>query len=174
MSTREQIWHNRWESNEGSGYQIIQSLISIASGGLTGMGLGLGSPDIVPVAESDFIFSAICEEFGILVGLILILLYVILFARGLLLAMRARSSFHALLAVGAVTSLALQTFMIVGGVIKMIPLTGVTLPFVSYGGSSMLSSMLMLGILQGVSISVGEQDESQWRMARRREEVPEI
>lgn len=138
------------------------------------MGLGLGSPDIVPVAESDFIFSAICEEFGILVGLILILLYVILFARGLLLAMRARSSFHALLAVGAVTSLALQTFMIVGGVIKMIPLTGVTLPFVSYGGSSMLSSMLMLGILQGVSISVGEQDESQWRMARRREEVPEL
>ena len=79
-----------------------------------------------------------------------------------------------LLAVGAVTSLALQTFMIVGGVIKMIPLTGVTLPFVSYGGSSMLSSMLMLGILQGVSISVGEQDESQWRMARRREEVPEL
>lgn len=74
---------------------------------------------------------------------------------------------------GAVTS-GLQTFMIVGGVIKMIPLTGVTLPFVSYGGSSMLSSMLMLGILQGVSISVGEQDESQWRMARRREEVPEI
>lgn len=72
-----------------------------------------GQPDIAAVAESDFIFSAICEEFGILVGLILILLYVILFARGLLLAMRARSSFHALLAVGAVTSLALQTFMIV-------------------------------------------------------------
>lgn len=174
VRTRVAIWQNPWDSPQGSGYQIIQSLISIASGGLTGMGLGLGSPDIVPVAESDFIFSAICEEFGILVGLILILLYVILFARGLLLAMRARSSFHALLAVGAVTSLALQTFMIVGGVIKMIPLTGVTLPFVSYGGSSMLSSMLMLGILQGVSISVGEQDESQWRMARRREEVPEL
>ncbi len=174
VRTRVAIWQNPWDSPQGSGYQIIQSLIAIASGGLTGLGLGLGSPDVVPVAESDFIFSAICEEFGIVVGLVLLLLYVILFARGLLLAMRARSSFHALLSVGAVTSLALQTFMIVGGVIKMVPLTGVTLPFVSYGGSSMLSSMLMLGILQGVSIAVGQQDESEWRLARAREEAQEF
>ena len=180
VQTRVAIWQDPFAEAQGGGFQLVQSLYSIADGDLfgTGIGRGMGGQPVaeggIPVAESDFIFSAICEEFGILVGLILILLYVILFARGLLLAMRARSSFHALLAVGAVTSLALQTFMIVGGVIKMIPLTGVTLPFVSYGGSSMLSSMLMLGILQGVSISVGEQDESQWRMARRREEVPEL
>lgn len=169
VRTRVAIWKNPWASPQDGGYQIIQSLIAIASGGMTGMGLGLGSPTVVPVVESDFIFAALCEEFGIVVGLVVLMLYVILFMRGLLLAMRARSSFHALLAVGVVTSLALQTFMIVGGVIKMVPLTGVTLPFISYGGSSMLSSMLMLGILQGVSIVVGEQDESQWRLARRRE-----
>lgn len=85
--------------------------------------------------------------------------------------MRARSSFHALLAVGVVTCMSLQTFMIVGGVIKLIPLTGVTMPYISYGGSSMLSCMLMLGILQGVSVAVGEQEEAEWRLAREVEEA---
>ncbi len=171
VRTRVAIWRNPWASPQDGGYQIVQSLIAIASGGMTGMGLGLGSAEkSVPVVESDFIFAAICEEFGMVIGLTVIALYVILFVRGLLLAMRARSSFHALLAIGTVTSLALQTFMIIGGVIKMVPLTGVTLPFISYCGSSMLCCMLMLGILQGVSIVVGEQDESQWRLARRRGE----
>ena len=170
VQTRVAIWQDPWATPQDGGYQIVQSLIAIASGGMTGLGLGMGSANkSVPVVESDFIFSAVCEEFGIIVGLTVIALYVLLFIRGMLLAMRARSSFHALLAVGTVTSLALQTFMILGGVIKMVPLTGVTLPFISYGGSSMLSCMLMLGILQGVSIAVGEQDESQWRLARRRE-----
>ena len=170
VQTRVAIWRDPWATPQDGGYQIVQSLIAIASGGMTGLGLGMGSANkSVPVVESDFIFSAVCEEFGIIVGLTVIALYVLLFIRGMLLAMRARSSFHALLAVGTVTSLALQTFMILGGVIKMVPLTGVTLPFISYGGSSMLSCMLMLGILQGVSIAVGEQDESQWRLARRRE-----
>ena len=174
VRTRVAIWRNPWASPQDGGYQIVQSLIAMASGGMSGLGLGLGSAEIsVPVVESDFIFAALCEEFGIIIGLTLIVLYVILFVRGLMLAMRARSSFHALLAVGTVTSLALQSFMIIGGVIKMVPLTGVTLPFISYGGSSMLSCMLMLGILQGVSIAVGEQDESQWRLARRREAAQE-
>lgn len=170
VQTRVAIWQNPWLTPQGGAYQIIQSLIAIASGGMVGMGLGLGTPTVVPVVESDFIFAAICEEFGIIIGLVVLALYVILFVRGLMLAMRARSSFHTLLAVGVVASLALQTFMIVGGVIKMIPLTGVTMPFISYGGSSMLSCMLMLGMLQGVSIVVGEQDENQWRQARRRED----
>lgn len=170
VQTRVAIWQNPWLTPQGGAYQIVQSLIAIASGGMVGMGLGLGTPTVVPVVESDFIFSAICEEFGIIIGLVVLALYVILFVRGLMLAMRARSSFHTLLAVGVVASLALQTFMIVGGVIKMIPLTGVTMPFISYGGSSMLSCMLMLGMLQGVSIIVGEQDENQWRQARRRED----
>ena len=170
IQTRVAIWKDPWATPEEGGHQIVQSLIAIASGGMLGSGVGLGSPTKVPVATSDFIFAAMCEEFGILIGLVVLALYVILFIRGLLLAMRARSSFHALLSVGVITSLALQSFMIVGGVIKMIPLTGVTLPFISYGGSSMLSCMLMLGILQGVSIAVGEQDESQWRLARRRGE----
>ena len=170
VQTRVAIWKDPWATPEEGGHQIVQSLIAIASGGMLGSGVGLGSPTKVPVATSDFIFAAMCEEFGIIIGLVVLALYVIIFIRGLLLAMRARSSFHALLSVGVITSLALQSFMIVGGVIKMIPLTGVTLPFISYGGSSMLSCMLMLGILQGVSIRVGEQDESQWRLARRRGE----
>lgn len=171
VQTRVAIWKNPWASPQDGGYQIIQSLIAIASGGMTGLGLGKGTPTVVPVVESDFIFAALCEEFGIAVGMFALALYVILFWRGLTLAMRARSSFHALLAVGAVTCMSLQTFMIVGGVIKLIPLTGVTMPYISYGGSSMLSCMLMLGILQGVSVAVGEQEEAEWRLAREVEEA---
>ena len=149
VRTRVAIWRNPWASPQDGGYQIVQSLIAIASGGMTGMGLGLGSAEkSVPVVESDFIFAALCEEFGIIIGLTIIALYVILFVRGLMLAMRARSSFHALLAVGVVTSLALQTFMIIGGVIKMVPLTGVTLPFISSGGSSMMSTWGLLAFLK--------------------------
>ena len=161
----------RYLSNEG--YQLAQSLMAFGSGGLFGMGLGRGRQkySFLPYPESDFIFAALCEELGIAVGLFALALYVILFWRGLTLAMRARSSFHALLAVGVVTCMSLQTFMIVGGVIKLIPLTGVTMPYISYGGSSMLSCMLMLGILQGVSVAVREQEEAEWRLAREVEEA---
>lgn len=135
-----------------AGYQIVQSLIAIASGGLFGAGLGMGSPAAVPAADTDFIFAAICEEMGILMGGIIMVLFAVLIAKGIKLARNAPDAFSSLLSAGAAISLGVQGFIILGGVIKLIPLTGVTLPFVSYGGSSMLASFFLLGLIEGVSM----------------------
>ncbi len=157
VKKRVAIWQNPWRDVEGSGYQIIQALMAIASGGLFGVGLGLGTPTIIPVYESDMIFAVICEQFGILFGLCVLAMYVALVWRGTTIARSARTRFHALLAMGCVILLGLQTFVIVGGVIKLIPLTGVTMPFVSYGGTSLVSSLCLIGMLQGVA-SINEDD----------------
>ena len=171
VQLRVAMWQNPWVSPTEGGYQIIQALVAIGSGGMAGLGLGLGSPTTIPVYDTDFIFAALCEEMGILVGLMVLLVYVLLFLRAGLLALRSRSALDSLLCVGVLASLSSQTFLIVGGVVKMIPLTGVTLPFISYGGSSLLSSMLMLGVLQGVSINAGRREESAWLRAHGREEA---
>lgn len=166
VQLRVAMWQNPWTSPEDGGYQIIQALVAIGSGGALGLGFGLGSPTTIPVYDTDFIFAALCEEFGLVVGLLVLGIYVLLFLRAGMLALRSRTAFDALTCVGVLASLAIQTFLIVGGVIKMIPLTGVTLPFISYGGSSMLSSMAMLGILQGVSVRVRLMEEKEWDRAR--------
>lgn len=157
VKKRVAIWQNPWRDMEGSGYQIIQALMAIASGGLFGVGLGLGTPTIIPVYESDMIFAVICEQFGIIFGLCVLLMYVALVWRGATIALNARTRFHALLAMGCVVLLGVQTFVIVGGVIKLIPLTGVTMPFISYGGTSLMSSLCLMGMLQGVA-SLNEDD----------------
>ena len=141
------------------GYQIVQMLMAIASGGLFGVGLGLGAPRVIPVYFTDCIFAVICEQFGILFGVLVLVMYVILILRGSSIAVSARHSFHGLLAMGATSMLGIQTFVIIGGVLKMIPLTGVTMPFVSYGGTSMVSCMGLIGLLQGVA-SVNQDDLS--------------
>lgn len=165
------IWRNPWSDYGHAGYQIVQSLIAIASGGLFGVGLGLGSPTIIPVYYTDFIFSVICEQFGVIFGLCVIAIYVAIAWRGAVTAMAARHSFHGLLALGCTVMLSLQTFTIIGGVIKLIPLTGVTLPFVSYGGSSMVSAMCVMGLLQGVcSLNTRDLDEDA-RLAGREEDA---
>lgn len=151
VRTRVAIWKDPWSDYDNLGYQLVQSLIAIASGGFTGVGLGLGDPTVIPVYESDFIFSVICEQFGGIFGLCVLLIYVAVIWRGAVVAGAARTRFHGLLAIGATALIALQTFVIVGGVIKMIPLTGVTMPFISYGGSSLVSSMCLSGLIQGVS-----------------------
>lgn len=156
VRVRVAIWKNPWSDYNNSGYQIAQGLMAIASGGLFGLGLGRGMPKAVPVYRSDFIFAIICEEMGILVGLCIIALFLLLVIRGLFLARGAQDRFHALLMLGCVSLLVLQAFLIIGGVIKFIPLTGVTLPFVSYGGSSMISSFILLGILQYCTIQSKE------------------
>lgn len=135
-----------------SGYQIVQSLIAIASGGLFGAGLGMGSPKSVPAVDTDFIFSAVCEEMGILMGVIVMVLFVVLILKGIQIARHSEDPFAALLSAGSAIALGIQAFIIMGGVIKLIPLTGVTLPFVSYGGSSMLTSFFLVGIIEGVSM----------------------
>lgn len=157
VKRRVAIWVNPFADYDNAGYQIVQSLMAIASGGMFGLGLGLGSPQTIPVYHTDFIFAVICEQFGLIFGLCVLLMYVAIVWRGMTAAMAARRSFHGLLAMGCTALLGLQTFVIIGGVIKLIPLTGVTLPFVSYGGTSLVSTLCLIGLLQGVS-SVNEDD----------------
>lgn len=145
VRTRFQIWQDPW--SEG-GYQILESLFAIASGGFTGSGIGLGYPGLIPIVSSDFIFSAIVEEMGLLAGIGVIMLYIILAYRGFKVALVQRHPFYRILALGVSISFSIQTFLAIGGVVKFIPMTGITLPFVSYGGSSMFASFVALGILQ--------------------------
>ena len=151
VKKRVAIWKNPWIYYETSGYQIAQTLMAIASGGLFGVGLGLGAPRVIPVYFTDCIFAVICEQFGILFGILVLVMYVILILRGSSIAQASRHSFHAIIAMGATVMLGVQTFIIIGGVLKMIPLTGVTMPFVSYGGTSMVSCLGLVGLIQGVA-----------------------
>ncbi len=151
VKKRIDIWIDPWTDKTGAGYQIVQSMFAIGTGGLFGTGLGLGHPEFIPVAESDFIFSAICEEMGIIGALALILLYLILVYRGLRVALYAKDGYARLVAVGITSMIAFQVFVIIGGVTKMIPLTGITLPLISYGGTSMLITFAALGVLQKIS-----------------------
>lgn len=148
VKRRFNIWQDPWA--EG-GYQILESLFALASGGFTGSGIGLGYPNLIPVVSSDFIFSAIVEEMGLLTGIGLIMLYIILAYRGFKVALVQRHPFYRILALGVSISFSIQTFLNIGGVVKFIPMTGITMPFVSYGGSSMFASFVALGILQAGS-----------------------
>ena len=142
---------NPWSDPLDKGYQIIQALLAIGSGGLFGVGLGQGTPEMIPAYFNDFIFAVICEQLGIVFGVLVLVVYVLLIMRGVTVITSSRRSFDMLLGCGVLVMLGIQTFMIVGGVIKMLPLTGVTMPFLSYGGSSMLSCMMMIGILNGIA-----------------------
>ncbi len=151
VQVRVAIWRDPWKSANEAGYQLVQSLIAIANGGFFGVGLGNGFPDFIPVVESDFIFSIICEELGILIGFAIIIINFLLFYRCMRAAIYTRDKFSRLLAVGYSTMIVSQTLVIIGGVTGAIPLTGITLPFVSYGGSSMLMNYFALGIIQKIS-----------------------
>lgn len=156
VRSRVEVWIDPWAQYNGKGYQIVQGLIAMASGGLFGVGLGLGSPTAVPVYYSDYIFAIVCEEFGILIGIAIMCFYLVFIVRGSLIAVNSENKFYALVAFGCTTLITLQSFIILGGVIKLIPLTGVTMPFMSYGGSSMMGSMLLMGILEAIAIQNGD------------------
>lgn len=162
VKIRFQSWLNPWKYIDRQGYQITQSLFAIAEGGFFGKGLGLGYPDFIPEVYTDFIFSAICEEMGIFTGIGIIMLFMILVYRGFKIAISQEDRFYRILALGISILFGIQSFIILGGVLKMIPLTGITLPFVSYGGSSIISSFIALGILQIASEEIntrGGKDE---------------
>ena len=151
VKVRVAMWRNPWSDPLDKGYQIIQALLAISSGGLFGVGLGQGTPEKIPMYYNDFIFAVICEQLGLVFGLFLLAVYAVLIVRCVHVALRSRRSFDLLLGCGVAALLGIQTFMIVGGVIKMIPLTGVTMPFISYGGSSLVSCMAMIGIVHGIA-----------------------
>jgi cell division protein FtsW (lipid II flippase) len=132
-------------------YQISQSLFALSSGGVSGTGLGLGHPTFIPSVTTDFIFSAVGEELGLLGAAAVVLMYVVLVARGIKVALAHRDDFGKLLAVGLVSIIAVQSFLIMGGVTRLIPLTGITLPFMSYGGSSLVANFILLGLLMVLS-----------------------
>ena len=159
VQTRVELWQNPWSDPTDKGLQLVQALIAIGSGGLFGMGLGLGRPRSIPLYYSDFIFAAITEEFGLIFAIGLLTLYVLIILRGLIVAFNARTSFHSLAAFGLVVILGLQTMLIVGGNTKLLPLTGVTLPLVCYGGSSLVSTFFSMGLLLGMS-SMNAEDEA--------------
>ena len=135
-------WVNPWIDPSGGSYQIIQSIQALAAGHIIGSGPGLGSPGIVPVAISDFIFSAISEELGLFGSLFIISLFAFLSFRGFSIAIKGRNQYQRLLASGITVFLSIQSILIIGGNTRFLPLTGVTLPFMSYGGSSLLTVFL--------------------------------
>lgn len=160
VRVRAKAWLNPWEDVPGKGYQIVQSLFAMAEGGFFGTGLGLGRPEYIPAVTTDFIFSAFFEEFGFLGAAALIVVYFLLVYRGIKISLSITNSFLSLSALSITVFFGIQIFTIIGGVIKLIPMTGVTLPFMSYGGSSMVMSFISLGILNGIKMraSGGDND----------------
>ncbi|MDD3217916.1 MAG: FtsW/RodA/SpoVE family cell cycle protein [Lachnospiraceae bacterium] len=145
-------WRDPFSVYNTSGYQIVQSLFAIGTGGWFGMGLFQGSPQTIPVAKEDFVFAAICEELGGIYAVCMILVCMSLFIMILNISMQLKNRFYKLLALGFGTEYAFQVFLTIGGTSKFIPMTGITLPLVSYGGSSILCTILMLAIIQGLYI----------------------
>ncbi len=147
VAIRVQNWLNPWQDPLVAGFQPVHSDYALASGGVFGVGLGYGSPTYIPAVETDYIFSAIGEELGLLGGLAVIALYLFFVLRGFTIAIRARDGYVQLLAAGLSSIIGIQTIIILGGVTRVIPLTGITLPLISYGGSALLTNFALAGML---------------------------
>lgn len=158
VQQRVDTWIDPWADMAGDGYQIVQATFALAWGGIAGTGLGLGNPGRIPAAETDFIFAAIGEELGLLGAAAVLVAFLLMVGAGLRIALRADSAFETLLAVGLTTILGVQAFIIMGGVIRLVPLTGITLPFVSYGGSSLVANYVLLALLLRISGGDGAAD----------------
>ena len=151
VQKRVDIWLDPFADPKGDGFQIVEASFALADGGLTGTGLGRGEPTRIPFVETDFIFVAIGEELGLAGSVAVLMAFLLLVGSGLRVALRAERVFEKLFALGLTTLLAVQTFVIVGGVLRVVPLTGITLPFVSYGGSSLVANYVLLGLLVRMS-----------------------
>ncbi len=152
VTTRINAWLDPFAYIDNEGYQVAHSVFAIGSGGVDGSGLGNGLPTSIPVVTSDFIFAAICEELGVIFGLCLILMYISCFIYFINISMKIRDTFYKNVAFGFTICFIFQIFLNVGGVIKFIPSTGVTLPLVSYGVSSVVSTLVLFGVIQGICV----------------------
>ena len=178
VQTRVDVWLDPWSQYEGKGYQASQAMFAFANGGTAGTGLGMGSPNKIPAASTDYIFAAIGEEMGLVGATAVLIAFLLLIGAGLRVAVRADRPFEKLLATGLTTIVGMQAFIIMAGVLRVVPLTGITLPFVSYGGSSLLANYILLALLIRLSdstarrlgevpddLTVGERFEA-WRLRR--------
>ena len=154
VQRRYDAWLRPWDDFADTGYQISQSLFALGSGSLTGSGLGLGRPDFIPSATTDFLFAAVAEETGLAGSLAVVAAYALLVAVGFGIALRARDPHRKLLAAGLTAVIAIQTILIIGGVIRLLPLTGITLPFMSYGGSALVANIVAVVVLARISHEV--------------------
>ena len=152
VQTRVQAWRDPWAYIDTKGWAVTQSLFAIGSGSWFGMGLLQGNPKAIPYVDQDFVFSCVCEELGVIYGICLILVMLCCFGLILKTAARIRDRFYQLVVFGIGILYIFQIFLTIGGGINLIPLTGVTLPFISYGGSSCMTTMFMFFILQGIYI----------------------
>ena len=171
VKVRVTAWKDPFAAYDSGGYQVAQSLFAIGTGGWLGMGLCQGQPDTIPVAAEDFIFSAIAEELGIIFALCLTLICLSCYVMFLNIAMQLRDPFYKLVALGLGTCYIFQVFLTIGGVTKFIPSTGVTLPLVSYGGSSLLSTLIMFAIIQGLYILREDEEEKIERKKREEQQL---
>lgn len=177
VAQRIDIWLNPWPDAQDRAFQVVQSLIAVANGGLFGQGLGQGSPDYVPAVHTDFPFAFIMEEMGLLGGIAVLVLFAILSLRGWRIAQQTSNRFEQLLAGGIAASIAIQVFVIVGGNLKVLPLTGVTLPLISYGGSSLCISLIAVGLLLRLSTAsnrLGSPPQPRPEIARASHNMPRI
>jgi peptidoglycan glycosyltransferase len=160
VRTRVDIWLDPWKDPSGTGFQIIQGLFAMASGGITGTGLGMGGDTRIPAAENDFIFAVMVQELGLAGGAIVLIAYLLIVGSGLRIAQSTEIAFDKLLATGLTLLIGLQAFIILAGVIRLLPLTGVALPFISYGGSSLVMNYVLLAILLRISDQTAQRERN--------------
>ncbi len=170
VRTRVFAWLNPWADIDNKGYQITQSLFAIGTGGLTGLGLFQGLPNRIPIVEKDFMISAISEEMGAITAICITLLCLGCFMQMMMIATYMEFQFYKLVAVGLALEYIVQVFLTIGGAVKFIPSTGVTLPFVSYGGSSLVASFIVFSVIQALYIVQGNEDEADEEAAYAAEE----
>lgn len=151
-------WRNPWTYIDNEAYSITQSLFAIGSGSWFGMGLLQGNPKAIPFVEKDLVFSSVCEELGVIYGICIILITIACFLEMMKMAAQIRDRFYQLIVYGIGIMYIFQIFLTIGGGVKLIPLTGVTLPFISYGGSSVMTTMIMFFIIQGIYIRLQQQE----------------
>jgi peptidoglycan glycosyltransferase len=171
VQQRVDTWLNPWTDRQGDGFQVIESWFALAFGGITGTGPGLGRPDRIPVVESDFIFAAIGEELGLAGATLILAAYLLFVGSGLRVAASTEEPFDKLLAVGLTFLIGLQAFIIIAGVVRLLPLTGVTLPFISYGGSSLIANYVLLALLLRISHDSAQRSAERARKAAARAAV---